>query len=418
MSKEKEIEILKPLVDELLQLSSTQINEQKKKMWAEHQSLSRNTKIPVCVYYECIPDSQWKLMLGENFLKSESNLGKKIEFDLRKRLWMAKNVPDDHIVLPFIVVKSILAQDVNWGVPLKWVGSGESDTPDLEAKRIEPPFKEKINLNKLKFADIEIDEKANSVLVEEANKLVEGRVPVFIYYHNLEYSPFDKAVEFRGLENLLYDVIDVPNEVHSLMDFIVTNYEKHHKNREEKGWINCISIDSKYKLVSFRVHSAFLSKDFNPKKPRLCDEWAYIAAQTSSGLSPTMYEEFVQPYNVRLARFFTNNTVYYHGCENLDKKINAISTLPNLRRFHVSPWSSVKVAQEKFKESVVLEIHTHPGKVFFGFTKEDMKSDIKKLVEEAKGSIFDLNLSDIHSVNNNPKLLTMWAEAAQEIVGG
>ncbi len=45
-----------------------------------------------------------------------------------------------------------------------------------------------------------------------------------------------------------------------------------------------------------------------------------------------------------------------------------------------------------------------------------MKSEIKQLVDEAEGVPIDLNLSDIHSINNDPKNLTMWAETAQEVV--
>lgn len=97
MSKKEEIEVIKPLVDELLRFFSLPNNEQKKKMWAEHQALSRNTKTPIWVYYEGIPYTHWKLMFGDNFPKSESDLGKNIEFDLKKRFWMERNVPDDYI---------------------------------------------------------------------------------------------------------------------------------------------------------------------------------------------------------------------------------------------------------------------------------------------------------------------------------
>ena len=85
-----------------------------------------------------------------------------------------------------------------------------------------------------------------------------------------------------------------------------------------------------------------------------------------------------------------------------------------MRRFHVSPWSSVERAVEVFKGSMVLEVHDHPGKTFLLKEKEDMKKPIQDLVERAGGHPMDLNLSDIHSFNNNPSLLTQWAECAQE----
>jgi hypothetical protein len=46
-----------------------------------------------------------------------------------------------------------------------------------------------------------------------------------------------------------------------------------------------------------------------------------------------------------------------------------------------------------------------------------MKQEIQRLVSAAEGVPLDMNLSDIHSVNGDPRLLTRWAEAAQEVAG-
>ena len=115
-----------------------------------------------------------------------------------------------------------------------------------------------------------------------------------------------------------------------------------------------------------------------------------------------MYAEFVHPYNCRVAELHSNDTVYYHGCECLDKKLDIIATLPYLRRFHVSPWSSVAAAVEKFKGSVDMEVHAHPGKVFFGFTADDMRNELAERVAQAQGLPLDLNLSDIHRHQRKP----------------
>ncbi|MBU0478929.1 hypothetical protein KKC91_10235 [bacterium] len=414
---QEDIKLLQPLVDEILEFALNPQQKRKKKIWAEHQALHKTEKIPVCVYYEGIPKPQWKLMLGEDYLKTKSAIAQRIEFDLKRRLWMAKNVPDDHIVWPLITIPAVVSQSVDWGIFFGLVGTDENIDNPLEARKITPAFEEEINVSQLKFRDIAIDEKATSMAIEEANELVEGRLQVHVQYPNLGYSPFDLAAEMRGIQNLMYDVVDSPDKVHALMRFITTAYQKHHLNREKHGWLNCItSDDRKYTAVSFRVNCAYLAPDFNPEALHLSDEWVYISAQTSSGLGPAMYEEFVHAYNARLAGYFTNQTVYYHGCECLDHKLDILATLPNLRRFHVSPWSSVKAARDKFQGKVVLEVHAHPGKVFFCFTRDEMKSDIRRLVTAAEGVSIDLNLSDIHSVNGNPALLTTWAEAAQEAV--
>jgi len=416
MDLNTEREILKPLVEELLKFALLPIQATKKELWGLHQTLMLADKIPVCVYYEGIPSTQWELMLGKNILKTVSPLAREIEFDLRKRLWMVKNVPDDHIVWPMVTIRAVVSRQADWGVPVKWVGIDKDDNNPEHARKIEPPFKNGIENEKILFTNLDIANRETAKLVNHAAELLDGKLSVFVYYENLGFSPFDRAVEFRGIEKLLYDVVDAPEKVKALMGVITDSMILHHRNREEKGWINAYSPDNKYLAVPMRVHAAPVRKDFDQRKLRLFDEWAYVSSQTSSGLGPDMYAEFVQPYNEKLAEFFTRKTVYYHGCESLDQKASIIKKLPNLRRFHISPWSDIMAIREETEDSFVYEIHDHPGKVFFGMNKKDMKASIKKLVDAAKGAIFDLNLSDIHSVNGNPMLLKDWAEAAQEAV--
>ena len=416
MDTKQEKEILKPLVEELLKFALLPVQERKKKMWAEHQAFKKTEKVPVSVYYEGIPSTQWELILGKDFLKNESALAREIELDLRKKLWMIKNVPDDHIVWPMITIMAKVSRQADWGVPIKWVGTDENDKNPEHARMLEPPFKDSIEIERIKFTDMDIANRETVKMINLASELVDGKLSVFANYDNLGYSPFDRAVEFRGLENLLVDAYDAPEKVKDLMQIITEALLRHHKNREEKGWLNSPTVDNKYLAFPMRVHAAYLREGFDLRKLKLCDEWAYISAQTSSGFGPEMYAEFVQPYDKKLAEFFTNKTVYYHGCESLDQKARVIKTLPNLRRFHISPWSSVRAIREETQDKFVYEVHDHPGKVFFGMTKEDMKKAIKELTDEAKGSVFELNISDIHNINGNPLLLRDWAEAAQETV--
>ena len=412
----KDKDILKPLVDQILNFAADPIMEQRKRMWADHQALKQTEKVPVCVWYEYIPEPQWDLMLGRGYLKCRSVLAREIERNLRKRLWAAEHVPDDHIIWPTVTIPALISREVEWGVRFTMSGSDEQVDDPLEAKRYVPAFPDRIEPGRVSFSDWRIDEEATTGSVEEAKELTDDRSQIAVSYPDLGFSPFDHAVGMRGLEKLMFDVLDAPDLVHDLMEIITSAFEQHHRNRERRGWLNVVpGPDGRYTQVGFRVHCAHIPSDFDPAKTLLRYEWAYISAQTSSGLGPEMYAEFVHPYNVRLARYFSNQTVYYHGCEQLDHKLDLLSTLPNLRRFHVSPWSSVEAAREKFQGRVVLEVHAHPGRVFFGYSPENMKEEVERLILAAEGVPLDLNLSDIHSVNGDSRLLTQWAEAAQEV---
>jgi hypothetical protein len=230
-------------------------------------------------------------------------------------------------------------------------------------------------------------------------------------------SPFDLAVEMRGMEHIFLDVFDAPEALHGLMEFITAAMIADHRRCAERGWLTCPPDPSgRYQMIPMMRHVAgYLAPDFARRKPGLPDVWPYVSAQTSAGLGPEQYAEFVHRYNSRIAGLFTGGTVYYHGCECLDQKLEVIATLPNLRRHHVSPWSSVQLAAEHYRGAVVLEVHAHPGKVFFGATREDLRRELQGLVRAAAGHPMNLNLSDIHSLNGNPDTLRVWAEEAQRV---
>ena len=419
MSGTRDKDILNPLVDQILNWAADRRMERRKKMWADHQALRRTEKVPVCVWYEFIPDPQWELMLGRGLPKCRSPLAREIEWNLRKRLWAAENIPDDHIVWPTVTISPTITREVDWGVRFSMSGSDEKVDDPLEAKRYVPAFPDRIEAQHVHFTDWLIDEQATAASLERARELTGDRLRISAAYPDLGCSPFDHAVGMRGLEKLMYDVVDAPERVHRLMDIITSAFEQHHRNREQKGWVNVVpSADGRYTQVGFRVHCTHTPPGFQRSSPLLRHEWAYISAQTSAGLSPAMFAEFVHPYNVRLARYFSGQTVYYHGCEKLDHKLEVLATLPNLRRFHVSPWSSVEAARDKFRGTVVREVHAHPGRVFFGYSSREMKQEVQRLVRTAEGVPLDINLSDIHSVNGDPRLLTLWARAAQEAVAG
>jgi hypothetical protein len=408
-------EILEPLVDRTVELAARPGEDAKKELWARHNALQKTDKIPVCVSFEGIPGPQWDLMLGAGHLRCSGELARRIEFDLRKRVWMAEGVPDDHVVWAAILVPAVAARGPDWGVPLEWHKSGD----DLGAKGYDPPFASGIDLSRLAPARTEVDEVATARRIEEACALVDDRLAVHPRYESLGEAPFDRAVQMRGMESIFLDVFDTPELIHGMMGFVTDAIVADHRRRQARGWLNCPADPSgRYQMIPMMRHVAgFLPPGFGERRPVLADEWPYVTAQTASGLGPEQYTEFVHRYNSRLAALFTQKTVYYHGCECLDQKLEVISSLPNLRRHHVSPWSSVRAAAEHYRGAVVLEVHAHPGKVFFGADRGDMRAELRGLVAAARGHPMNLNLSDIHSVNGNPGTLRIWAEEAQRVAG-
>jgi hypothetical protein len=354
-------------------------------------------------------------MFGREHLECQEELARYIEFYLKKRIWMAENVPDDHVVWPAVPISaSYTDQHQDWGVELAWQGTDD----ELGSESIIAPFANKVDLSLLRAPRTEVDDGATSALMGEAADLVAQRLDIYPMYQSLGESPFEFAVRLRGLERIFLDVHDQPELVHEMMEIITRSIIADHELCEARGWLNCPPDRSgRYQMVpTYRHIAAYLSAGFDSRSPLVSDEWAYVSAQSAFGLGPGMYEEFVHRYNCCIAELFTGKTVYYHGCECLDQKLGVISTLPNLRRHHVSAWSSLPLAVQAYQGSVVLEVTTHPNLVALDLSREEMKRVMVRLVQEADGHPMNLSITDIYNLGGNPDSLRLWAEAAQEAV--
>jgi hypothetical protein len=419
--------LLEPLVEELRALAALPVQDERRRLWADHQALRPVAQAPVSVTWEGIPGPQWDAILGAS-PACRGELARSIETDLRRRLWAAHNIPDDHVVWASVTVPAVESAAHGWGIPLAWAGSRAGVDDPLEARRILPAFTDRIDVGKVVFRDVEVDEPATRSRVDEAAESTGGRLAVHARWPDLGHSPFDIAARMCGIENLLVWCLEDPDAVAALMTVLTDGLLAHHRRRERESHLNYWRF-GEFVEIALRVHcwqptlhegtaAANTSAAPAAHAPTLADEWAYVSAQTASGLGPDLYERLVQPSSERLAAPYVRRTVYYHGCECLDEKAPIIARIPTLRRFHVSPWSSVAKAVEIFADRVVLEVHAHPGKVFFGDSRADMRRSLERLMAEADGARVDLNLSDIHTVNGRPEALKAWAEEAREAGAG
>ena len=291
---DRDREVLAALVERILELSARPGENDKKVMWAEHQALRWKGRVPVCVYWEGIPDKQWEHMFGAGWLACGGELARAIESDLRRRVWIAENVPDDHIVWPSVVVSVPISVVRDWGVDFHMHKRDE-----LEAGAFPAPLADGIDMARLRRPVFEFrDEDIRSTL-EQARELVGGRLRVHPAFHGMSpYATFDVATHMRGMENLFMDVAVEAEKVEALVTFITDVAVECDRQREENGWLNVFAEDGgRWQQVGFRVHCAYLEDGFASRAPRMSDEWHYLSQQCSAGLGPAQYERFVQPSN-------------------------------------------------------------------------------------------------------------------------
>ncbi len=427
----------KPTPDHLLDLSARvaeTANDPRyvglKNMWTRHNRLEKVEKTPV---YVCLKRGDgananpvtWTELIPRETRISSDPLEADIELQLRQKLYKHDHIPDDEVLVPTVWINPV--RPTTDGDDSE-AGGGGGDFEGLDAKSaarlwglgfnerrtggpgnayaVEPTVITEDDLEKLKRPRYQVDEEATLERIEQAKELVGDRLPIKLRYDEISYAPTETMISLMGMEQVLFGVYDRPDFMHRIMNFITDATIEYHLEREAMG-----AIDSE-QTWGYRMPYEEVPEGTNTNSLAL--GWATIAAQSMCGLSPAMYEEFVQPYHERMAKIISENRIYYHGCEDLTAKIPIISQLSNLRRFHISPWTNVKIASELLERNFVMEIVGHPDTLHVQ-TEQEMRDWLTQTMDIAGDNILDLNLGEIETTFNNPAVLTTWSEIAQDV---
>jgi hypothetical protein len=111
--------------------------------------------------------------------------------------------------------------------------------------------------------------------------------------------------------------------------------------------------------------------------------------------------------------------VYYGCCEPLDKKMDIVMTLPNLRKIGVTPWADVNVAAEAIGRKYVLSSKPNPASVAVDRLDSDgLRKEIGAILAACRrhGCPCDIVLKDISTCNGRPENIFEWERIVMEMV--
>lgn len=445
------------LVERVEEAAADPVYAQRKLMYTRHNRLEKVEKVPVGVHLHRGYRLVWQELIPPETIISHDPLERDIELQLRQKLYRHDHIPDDEVLLPTVWIDPVrpnasvdggdaaaaagtvldpasespaeiddslralkeqgsrIERGVQaygalskgdarlWGLPFQVKQTGHNGG----AYKVEPVVTTETDMGRLHHPKYEVDERETRLLLERATEIVDGRLPVKLTTDELGASPSETVVSLMGIEALYYLVIDKPDFIHRMMDFVTEGYIAYHRSREAAGAVDAEST------WGFRTHFEELPPGAGGDRLTSC--WWYISAQSFAGLSPAMYADFLQPYHERLAAALADGRVYYHGCEDLSAKIPIIKRLPHLRRFHVSAWTDLETAVEQLGREFVLEVHMAYGDVLYSTGDEQIRKKLEHIMKIAGDCIIDINLGDIETVKGSPDILANWARIAQEV---
>jgi hypothetical protein len=215
----------------------------------------------------------------------------------------------------------------------------------------------------------------------------------------------------RGHEQLFWDIMDDPEELHKLLAFMSRGVLKAQDEAENAG---------DWGLGDHHNQAMPYSKTLQDPKPnrlgvKRSELWGYFSAQEYESISPAHHEEFLLRYQMPIMEKY--GMVAYGCCEDLTNKIDLLRKIPNLRRIAVTPFAHVEKCAEQIGRDYICSYRPNPSLVAAGYDEKNIWNVLRKdMAAFAKnGCYVDICLKDISTVEKDPRRMTRFTEIAKQV---
>ena len=393
----KEKEYLRELARKQIEYANLPVMENRKKLWYDHNSLKGERPV-IVMEMRTFEDE----MLSD--LKCESTVTKKIEKNLKRHIVNYEQINDDKVVPPYYTVNWEI--EINeFGIAIERKYGKDSKGKNIGYAEEHPITNLKEDISLLKHSQFDVDRDYTMALKEFAEDIFGDILPVKIKNTSLQWhvTPSAKAIRLMGLETMMFSMMDYPDEMHSLYNFLKEDIMNYIKWQEKEGLLTLNNGNDYTGAGSYGFTDELPTAEYkNTGNVKAKDLWGNMNSQSTVGISPEMFGEFIYPYYYDLAENF--GLVYYGCCEPVpDIWDNYISNLPNLRKVSISPWCDEEVMGEALKsENVIYSRKPSPNYVGVGnFDKKGFVKSIKDTLKAAENCSLEFIFRDVYSLNGD-----------------
>ncbi len=352
-------------------------------------------------------------VIAPDSLQCEDKWARGIEQGLRAEIFQFETVKDDSVVSPY--------WPVNWRVERS--GYGVQSTPHradndgrLGAKRWDPPIKDlDRDLDMLKAQTLRLDREGTLAAQARFQAVFRDILEVPIrgpFWWTLGMTIV--AIDLIGLDNLMLFMYDNPAGLKRLMQFLCDDHLAFATWLEREGLLTLNNGNDYIGSGSRGFTRRLPSPSWKQGAPaKMKDLWVLLESQETVGVGPEQFEEFIFPYQERIAKEF--GFCYYGCCEPVNNRIGILKRLPNLERISVSPWADEEVMARECGKAIVYSRKPNPALISTSvFDEAAIRRDIRKTLDAARGCRVELVMKDVHTVNGEPARTARWVALARD----
>jgi hypothetical protein len=398
--------VLRRLAGRVAEISYKKVQDERRQLWRLHNSL-RQTRPPILVRWlvglsEIIPDIS--LECADPFFRL-------YERALRIQIFQDW-IEDDTIVEPWITVQAhrITPPEGLWGMRLERIPSSTSGGfwKDIA------PLKELSDIHKFVRPHHAIDEQVTARdvarLHEAIGDILEINVDRSPAYQMYQGDICTELCYLRGLEQVMWDMVDHPQWLHDVLAFMRDGILATHAEAEAAGDWRLSNHQNQAMPYSLELPDPCANGPSVSRK----ELWGYMQAQELTLVSPAMFDEFMLRYQMPIMSSF--GLIAYGCCEDLTRKIRYLRQIPNLRRIAVTPWANVSACAEQIGAAYVLSWRPNPAEmVCMGFDPDRIRGILHAGMAVTRGCHVEVVLKDIKTVGGEPERLRNWVHIAREV---
>lgn len=411
MSYREDLNIIRDLAAKVAELSNLPRYEQARRKWTEHNDLKKGTEPLIWVCPD--DDGGWLELVPCSSLKTEDADLRILEHRLRKLIYQHMYFSDDYVQEPVLrfdipgeytgYTYADASQKFAWGIPIhaKGVSSGAYHLDNYLDKEEDV---EKLLHHEVDFIPDNAEyARLNSKYTEAAAGLIE--IQFVVPYAALVQSLLIELVHLRGLAELMMDLYDNPEWLHKIMDHMSASKARLLERLEQKNML----YDNRSNVYTGSGGLGYTNHHREDHSAKLSNMWGFADAQEFSDVSPAMFSEFAIGYQKRGLNKF--GLISYGCCEPLNNKFDMIfSSLPNVRRLSVSPWSDVNTAAENIKSRAIFSWKPNPALICCGIDEQVVGKMLAETAGATKNCVTEIILKDVRTCGGTPEHMQKFIE--------
>jgi hypothetical protein len=396
---DSDAEILRPLAEKVAVISSSDRMKGLIKAWKALNALK-----PVRPVFFCDPENGWNEIITEAQMQCEGLLARRWEMVLRKKIFSNDVMQDDTPIEHFFDVPYTVMPD-DWGVSATFEktqsnGSAHWDSPIKDYAK---------DLDKVYLRTPQVEYETTNVCLSETQRVLGDILSVRLkgtWWWTLGVTM--SFVFLRGLEKLMFDFYDYPNEAKELLRRISSGFLRKLDWLEQEGLLSLNNDATYVGSGGYGLTESLPSVDFS-STVRCRDMWGFTESQETVGVSSDLYEEFIFPYEKPIMDRF--GLTCYGCCEAVNGRWDVIKRHHNLRRVSCSPWADYEKMAGYLGKDYIFSMKVNPADVAVAEPDfELIRKNLRRDLQITKGCVTEIIMKDNHTIANRPQNVIHWCK--------